>query len=203
MPTSTNVLLFHSYAHIHECATVSLIYPHPRMCYCFHRLLDWRERKAATNEHKTKYDKIVIVSHAFHPSEFEEEALLINEIKDDLREECGKFGVVKKILLFDRHPGGVVSVGFKEAESAAACVTAMNGRWYGGRQLGVAIWDGVTNYQVEETEKEREERLKEWENFLEEGEGEGGKGGGKGGGKDSTATSTHQSRGEDKESGES
>jgi hypothetical protein len=27
--------------------------------------------------------------------------LLINEIKDDLREECGKFGVVKKILLFD------------------------------------------------------------------------------------------------------
>ena len=41
------------------------------MCYCFHRLLDWRERKAATNEHKTKYDKIVIVSHAFHPSEFE------------------------------------------------------------------------------------------------------------------------------------
>jgi HIV Tat-specific factor 1 len=37
------------------------------------KLLDWRERKAkaATNEHKTKYDKIVIVSHAFHPSEFE------------------------------------------------------------------------------------------------------------------------------------
>ena len=54
---------------------------------------------------------------------------------------------------------------------------------------------------MEETEKEREERLKEWENFLEEGEGEeeeGGKGGGKGGGKDSTATSTHQSRGENK-----
>ena len=96
IPTSTNVLPFHSYTHIHECATVSLIYPHPRMCYCFthiptstnvlpfhsythiryycfHRLLDWRERKAkaATNEHKTKYDKIVIVSHAFHPSEFE------------------------------------------------------------------------------------------------------------------------------------
>ena len=37
----------------------------------FCRLLDWRERKTATTEHKTKYDKIVIVSHAFHPSEFE------------------------------------------------------------------------------------------------------------------------------------
>ena len=50
--------------------------------------------------------------------------------------------------LVQRHPGGVVSVGFKEVESAAACVTAMNGMWYGGRQLGVAIWDGITNYQV-------------------------------------------------------
>ena len=41
------------------------------MSYYFCRLLDWRERKTATTEHKTKYDKIVIVSHAFHPSEFE------------------------------------------------------------------------------------------------------------------------------------
>ena len=39
-------------------------------------------------------------------------------------------------------------MGFKEAESAAACVAAMNGRWYGGRQLAVEVWDGVTNYQV-------------------------------------------------------
>ena len=27
--------------------------------------------------------------------------MLINEIRDDLREECEKFGVVKKVLLFD------------------------------------------------------------------------------------------------------
>lgn len=27
--------------------------------------------------------------------------MLINEIKDDLREECGKLGEVKKILIFD------------------------------------------------------------------------------------------------------
>ena len=47
---------------------------------------------------------------------------------------------------------------------------------------------------MEETEKEREERLKQWENFLEEGEGEGGeKGEGKEeGGKESTARSTDQ-----------
>ena len=33
----------------------------------------------------------------------------------------------------------------------------------------------VVCVQVEETEKEREERLKQWENFLEEGEEEKGK----------------------------
>ena len=27
--------------------------------------------------------------------------MLINEIRDDIREECEKFGVVKKVLLFD------------------------------------------------------------------------------------------------------
>ena len=49
------------------------------------------------------------------------------------------------------------------------CVGRMNGRWYGGRQLEVKLWDGVTNYQVEETDQEREVRLKQWEDFLEKG----------------------------------
>lgn len=31
----------------------------------------------------------------------QEDATLINDIRDDLREECEKFGVVKKVLLFD------------------------------------------------------------------------------------------------------
>ena len=43
-------------------------------------------------------------------------------------------------------------MGFKDAESAVACVAAMNGRWYGGRQLTVGVWDGVTNYQVREVQ---------------------------------------------------
>ena len=49
------------------------------------------------------------------------------------------------------------------------CVCAaqmMNGRWYGGRQLEVAIWDGVTSYQIEETDLERVDRLSKWEDFI-------------------------------------
>ena len=54
----------------------------------------------------------------------------------------------KMYVIMQRHPEGVASIGFKEAESADMCVRAMNGRWYGGRQLEVVVWDGVTNYQV-------------------------------------------------------
>ena len=46
----------------------------------------------------------------------------------------------------------------------------MNGRWYAGQQLEVSPWDGVTNYQIEETDQERESRLSAWEKFLEDGD---------------------------------
>ncbi|KAG8144649.1 hypothetical protein E2320_013119 [Naja naja] len=55
---------------------------------------------------------------------------------------------------------------FEESEEADVCKQALNGRWFGGRQLSVETWDGVTDYQVEETSREREERLKGWQEFL-------------------------------------
>lgn len=46
-------------------------------------------------------------------------------------------------------------------------VQEMNGRWFGGRRLLAQRWDGVTKYDVEETEEQKEERLKKWEEYLE------------------------------------
>ena len=69
-----------------------------------------------------------------------------------------------------RHPEGIATLAFKEFEAADECVLKMNGRWYGGQQLEVSPWDGVTNYQVEETDQERGTRLSAWEKFLEEEE---------------------------------
>lgn len=34
--------------------------------------------------------------------------------------------------------------------------------------MSVAPWDGLTNFQVEETDQERDHRLHKWENFLKE-----------------------------------
>ncbi|KAJ8245247.1 hypothetical protein COCON_G00235450 [Conger conger] len=105
----------------------------------------------------------------FHPSDFEEDPLVLNEIRDDLRIECEKFGQVKKVIIFDRHPDGVASVAFKEPEDADVCQLALNGRWFGGRKLQAELWDGTTDYQVDETNREREERLKGWATFLGDG----------------------------------
>ena len=41
-------------------------------------------------------------------------------------------------------------------------------RWFAKRQLVAEIWDGKTDYKVEETDKERDARLKKWQEFLED-----------------------------------
>ncbi|XP_061454701.1 HIV Tat-specific factor 1 [Rhineura floridana] len=129
------------------------------------KLLDWRpEKKDGTL--RLRHERVIIIRNMFHPKDFEEDPLVLNEIREDLRTECEKFGQVKKVIIFDRHPDGVASVSFKEAEEADVCKQALNGRWFGGRQLSVETWDGVTDYQVEETSREREERLKGWQEFL-------------------------------------
>ncbi|XP_077597049.1 17S U2 SnRNP complex component HTATSF1 [Stigmatopora nigra] len=134
--------------------------------------LDWRPEKQA--EARMRHEKVVIIRNMFHPNDFEEDPLVLNEYRDDLRSECDKFGEVKKVILFDRHPDGVASVAFKDQPAADACIACFNGRWFGGRQLTAELWDGSTDYQVEETSREREERLKGWSNFLEGAEPAGG-----------------------------
>ncbi|XP_070773895.1 17S U2 SnRNP complex component HTATSF1 [Enoplosus armatus] len=130
--------------------------------------LDWRPEKQG--EVRKRHEKVVIIRNMFHPSDFEEDPLVLNEYREDLRTECEKFGEVKKVVLFDRHPDGVASIAFKDPEQADACIQSFNGRWFGGRQLSAELWDGTTDYQVEETTREREERLKGWSTFLEGGQ---------------------------------
>ncbi|XP_051764014.1 HIV Tat-specific factor 1 isoform X2 [Ctenopharyngodon idella] len=129
--------------------------------------LDWRPEKAG--EARKRHEKVLIIQNMFHPTDFEEDPLVLNEYRDDLRTECEKFGQVKKVIIFDRHPDGVASVAFKEPEEADTCQAALDGRWFGGRKLSAQLWDGVTDYQVEETSREREERLKAWSSFLGDG----------------------------------
>ncbi|KAM4833771.1 LOW QUALITY PROTEIN: 17S U2 SnRNP complex component HTATSF1-like [Thomomys bottae] len=127
--------------------------------------LDWRpERKAGSS--RRRHERVVIIKNMFHPVDFEDDPLVLNEIREDLQVECSKFGQIKTLFLFDRHPDGVASVSFKDPKEADRCIQILDGRWFGGRQITAHAWDGTTDYRVEETSREREERLRGWEAFL-------------------------------------
>jgi HIV Tat-specific factor 1 len=53
-----------------------------------------------------------------------------------------------QLRVFGSHPQGVVSVKFTAEEAADECIRLMNGRFFGGRQVEAAKWDGWTNFNI-------------------------------------------------------
>jgi len=86
-----------------------------------------------------------------------------------MRQECGKFGEIKKITIHDRNADGVIVVVYKEFEDADACVAALNNRWFGGRRIAVTNWDGKEKFVIKETPEQEAERLRKWDEYLESG----------------------------------
>lgn len=134
------------------------------------KLLDWRPDKLRGTRYK--FERVVIIKNMFNPEEFKKQPELILEYQSDLREECGKFGQVKKVIVYDNNPEGVASVSFKEAEEADLCIQTLHGRWFGGRKLSAETWDGRSKFFVIENEEEASERLRDWEKFIEESQEE-------------------------------
>lgn len=134
------------------------------------KLFDWRPEKMKGE--RAKHEKVVIVKNVFDPKVFDEEVGLILEYQQDLREECAKCGDVRKVIVYDRHPEGVIQVNMKEPEEADAVVNLLNGRWFGKRKLSAEIWNGKTKYKIAETDSEISQRINKWDKFL-EGEGDG------------------------------
>lgn len=60
-----------------------------------------------------------------------------------------------------------MSIKFEDVEAAQACIQKMDGRHFAQRTLVATMWDGHTSYKIEESDMEREERLKKWEKDLE------------------------------------
>ena len=134
------------------------------------KLLSWQPEK--TVGERSKHEKIVIIKNVFDPIVFDEDVGLILEYQNDLREECSKVGIVRKVVIYDRHPEGVAQVNMSEPEEADACVTLLSGRWFGKRMLTAEIWDGRTKFRIAETDSEITQRLNKWDEFLEGNESE-------------------------------
>jgi RNA recognition motif-containing protein len=128
------------------------------------KLLSWHEEKGEVSK---KASGVLVIKNMFDIKQFDEDADYFSDIQNDLHSECSKYGEIKKIMIFDRHPEGVVSIKFTEAESAHTCLSKMHNRIFDGRKLHAEMWDGHTNYKIEESDAERDARRAKWEADLE------------------------------------
>jgi RNA-binding protein 39 len=75
-----------------------------------------------------------IIHNCFDKDE-ETEENWATEILEDMKDECGKFGVVVKVDVKDREPGGKVVVEYQRPDMAEAAIKVFHNRWFGERQL--------------------------------------------------------------------
>ena len=94
-----------------------------------------------------RWDKVVILKHMFTLEELEEDEDLAEDIEEDTREECSKFGEVENVVLFDAEPEGVITVRFANSTAAKACIKKMDGRAYERRYLEAKMANGTERFQ--------------------------------------------------------
>jgi len=69
------------------------------------------------------------------------------ELKEDVSSECSKFGLIENVVIHEQPPeNGLAAVvkifvTYKGSESTTIAISAMNGRWFGGRQVIAEYYD--------------------------------------------------------------
>ncbi|KAI1811791.1 hypothetical protein GGS20DRAFT_561373 [Poronia punctata] len=115
------------------------------------KLADWDEDEdspfGANLETNAPKGRVVILRHMFTLRELEEDPAAMLEIKEDIRDECAKIGVVTNVVLYDLEEEGIASVKFKTPEAADACVNLMDGRAFDGRTVRATIASGREKYR--------------------------------------------------------
>ena len=62
-------------------------------------------------------------------------------IKEDVSEECSKYGTVEHCYVEKRKPGGIVFLQFDSLNASFQAASSLNGRFFGGRMLTVTFLD--------------------------------------------------------------
>ncbi|ETS87670.1 hypothetical protein PFICI_01498 [Pestalotiopsis fici W106-1] len=113
------------------------------------KLADWDDDEpyGAQLETNVRKDKVVVLRHMFTLKELEEDPAALLDIKDDIREECEKLGVVTSVTLYDLEVDGIVSVKFQTPQAAEACVELMDGRAFDGRVVRATFANGREKFR--------------------------------------------------------
>jgi HIV Tat-specific factor 1 len=101
------------------------------------------------------------------PSSTDASMQFFKELKEDFLQECGKFGDVESIKVFERNPLGVVALKLRTPPAAVRCLEVLDGRFFGGRKLAAEWYDGYSNYNVQESEAEQKRRIDDFGKWLE------------------------------------
>ena len=78
----------------------------------------------------------ILIRNMFDKDEETEEGWW-NDIREDVAEECSKYGKVEKVVVMQELPGGQAYVSFEDTEMAKQASAALEGRWFDQRQLHV------------------------------------------------------------------
>ncbi|KDQ57613.1 hypothetical protein JAAARDRAFT_35306 [Jaapia argillacea MUCL 33604] len=132
--------------------------------------LDDRDRDRDTN----KNGRVVVLKHMFTLKELEEDATLLLDLKEDVRDECSSLGEVTNVVLYDNEPDGVMTIKYRDPLSAQACVLRMNGRFFAGRKIEASLYSGRQRFKRggagedygEGGEDAEKARLAEFESWL-------------------------------------
>lgn len=127
---------------------------------------------AEEKQKRQRFEKVVVFRNCFTVDEMNRDPCLILRVKEDLRRISAPFGQTQKVNLFDGHPQGVCSVSFINHEGADRAIDSLNGKLFRGRTLDVSRWDGHTDFSIEETQAEINNRDSAWAEWLEGDEDE-------------------------------
>ena len=63
------------------------------------------------------------------------------DIREDVTEECEKFGKVEECHVDTKRTGGFVYVKFAAVDAASKAANSLNGRWFAGRMITTSFID--------------------------------------------------------------
>ncbi|KAI8927070.1 hypothetical protein BC831DRAFT_453765 [Entophlyctis helioformis] len=130
--------------------------------------LAWFESEE--NKVSAKAAKVVVLRHMFTLQELQDDPTLLLDLNQEVREECEKLGEVTNVVLYDDEPSGIMTVRFKDPESAQLCIHKMNGRFFGGQRVEAGLWNGRDKFKQSKGQAAEDEakRLDEFSKWLEQ-----------------------------------
>lgn len=143
------------------------------------KLLGW----GGFDDHLSAHKITVILKNMFLPEDLKNGIITKEELKQDVTMECEKLGELERVVVYEHHPDGVISVRFRSEEAAASCIAKMHGRYFSQRQISAHKWgtpnshsfskrvmlDGFTKYHRSEKGVDEETRLEQYAKDLEKG----------------------------------